>query len=545
MSSYQPTYDAESRTWHGATFHGVFNPEASLGQVIFDILNRSSDSIVQIDMDTGRSMTYAEFKMRMIRFVQNLTRIGVQKGDVVALTNANSENLAPLVCALLCIGAPFNPLAPSFNEDDMANMMRTTKPKLVFCDANNYETVRSALKQMTDGPTPPIFVFEDSREDVRHAEELLNETGEEHCYMPQYLGDSRKTLAAIVCSSGTTGGYKGVCISHAKFKQSEGAYTLAYPKKSPIQRTFFTFSGIYWISGISMLLNFLIKGDVRLFTRNSFNEDQFFEAVEKYRAALVATPPAHGNAIVSHPRIKSIDLRSINIWILGGSMVPEDLRDSIDALLPNGRSLNTIASSECGLIASDFQMRIPNVMGTLLPGVQVRIVDEEGNRLGIGEQGELLVKPALPFCGYYGNDKATADAMDEDGYCRTGDIGIIDANGCLCLVDRQKDIFKYKGFHITPSELEGLIRKIDGVQDVSVVGVPDPTRVMNLPAALIVRKPDSVLNAETVHSIIDSQVSDFKRLRGGVHFANELPKTETGKVLRRKVVEIIQMNYRR
>ncbi|XP_058123911.1 uncharacterized protein LOC131293189 [Anopheles ziemanni] len=540
MSNYQPSYDAVSRTWEGPTVKTVFNPEASIGQVIFEVLNRSSDRLVQIDMDTGRSMTYAEFKSRMIRFAQNLTAMRVGKGDVVVLANANSENLGPLVCALLSIGAPFNALSPNFNEDDMAHMLGTTKPKLVFCDANNFDIVRSAVRRVFQGKTPPIYVFEDKRDDVQHAEELLKETGQEEQFMPRYLGDSRNTIAVILCSSGTSGAPKGVKLSHATLMKFEVFFTLHHPKNSPVQRVYFNFSAIYWITGLKWLVNVLMNGDVRLFTRNGFNEEQFFEAAERYHAEFVLTAPAYANAILCHPRIRAIDLRSIKLWLIGGSMVSEDLRDRVDALLPNGRSVNGFGSSECGVVATDFGERIPNAIGMLFSGLRARVVDELGNRLGAGERGEFLLKPEYPFLGYYGNVSATANACDVEGFIRTGDFGYIDENGTLYLVDRLKDIFKYKNFHVTPSELEMLICKIEGVQEVSVVGVPDADRVTDLPAAFIVKTPGSDLDAPTVNNIVDSQVSDFKRLRGGVHFIKELPKTGSGKVLRREVAEIIK-----
>uniref|UniRef100_A0A182IV29 AMP-dependent synthetase/ligase domain-containing protein n=1 Tax=Anopheles atroparvus TaxID=41427 RepID=A0A182IV29_ANOAO len=535
MTNFQPTYDAESRTWHGPTVKGVFNPEASIGQVVFEVLSRSPERVMQIDMDTGRSMTYAEFMTRMIRFAQNLATIGIRKGDVVALANANSENLAPLVCALLSIGAPLSPLAPGFNQDDMANMLGVTQPKLVFCDANNYETVRAAVIRVIGKKTPPIYVFEDTRDDVRHAEELMKETGQEDKFIPIYLGDTSQTLAAIVCSSGTTGAHKGVSQSHANLMQFSAIQPF-HPK--PI--VFFNFSAIYWVSGLSSLLYAFTTGGIRLFTRNGFNEEQFFEAIEKYNVNNIFTPPAYANAVLCDPRLQKIDFSSINLWILGGSFVPEDLRDKIDALLPNGRSVNAFGSSEGGGLAMDFLMRTRNAIGPVMPGACVRVVDENGNILGVGERGEFLVKTGIPFLGYYNNPEATMNAVDEEGYYRSGDIGYIDEKGVVYLVDRKKDIFKYKNFHVTPSELEALIRKIDGVQDVSVVGIPDEAQVTDLPAALIVRKPNSVLDAQTVQSIIDNQVTDFKRLRGGVHFVSELPKTEGGKVMRRKVAEIVQ-----
>uniref|UniRef100_A0A182Y9R1 Uncharacterized protein n=1 Tax=Anopheles stephensi TaxID=30069 RepID=A0A182Y9R1_ANOST len=538
MFNYRTVYDAANRTWYGATVQPVYNPEASLGQIMFETLARTPDRVIQRDMDTGRSMTYAEFQTKLIRFAQNLTAIGVGKGDVVALANANSENVAPLACALLTIGAPFNPLAPGFNEDDMANMLHATNPKLVFCDADNYEVVRKALQRVVaDGEqVPPIYVFECSRSDVNHAEDLLKETGQEQTFIVPYLGDSHKTLAVILCSSGTSGAHKGVQLTHSACIQLTILYRFALtPSVS------FSFSAIYWTTGFTAMLSAFFNGGIRLITRKPFNEAQFFEAIEKYRANMIFTPPSYANAVLAHPQMKTVDFSSVQFWAVGGSPVPERLRDRIDALLAptGGRSLNAFGSSEVGNVAIDLIKRKPGAIGPLGPNVTVRIVDEDGKRLGVGEEGELLTKAIEAFGGYYGNEQASRDAIDADGFFRTGDIGYIDEEGFLHLIDRKKDIFKYRNFHVSPSDLEAIIVRIDGVRDVCVVGVPDAEGGTDLPAAAIVRRPGAVLEASQVREIVDEQVSDFKRLRGGVHFIEELPKTDSGKVLRRKVTEMI------
>uniref|UniRef100_A0A182LZA4 AMP-dependent synthetase/ligase domain-containing protein n=1 Tax=Anopheles culicifacies TaxID=139723 RepID=A0A182LZA4_9DIPT len=482
--SNRVVYDTETRTWHGPTVKSVFNPEASLGQVIVEVLDRSPDRVIQQDMDTGRSLTYAEFKTRLVRFAQNLTSYGVCKGDMVTLANANSENLAPLACALLTIGVPLNPLAPGFNEDDMANMLQTTKPKLVFCDADNYEVVRKALQRVVpkENQMPPIYVFECSRSDVNHAEDFLKETGQEE-----------------------------------------------------------TFIAIYWATGFSTMLNTFFNGAIRVITRKPFNEQQFFEAIEKYRADVVFTPPAYASAVLAHPRIKTIDFSHLRLWAVGGSPVPEQLRDRIDELLAptGGRSVNGIGTSEVGGVALDLIKRKPGFIGPLMPNVMIRIVDEDGTRLGVGEQGEVLMKACYEFGGYYGNEEASKSAIDADGFFRSGDIGYIDEEGFLCLIDRKKDIFKYRNFHVSPTDLEAIILRIDGVQNVCVVGVPDADGATDLPAAAIVRRPGAVLDAAQVCTFVDGQVSDFKRLRGGVYFVEQLPKTDSGKVLRRLVTKMI------
>uniref|UniRef100_A0A182NT81 AMP-dependent synthetase/ligase domain-containing protein n=1 Tax=Anopheles dirus TaxID=7168 RepID=A0A182NT81_9DIPT len=426
-----------------------------------------------------------------------------------------------------------------FNPE--ASMGQTTKPKLVFCDDNNYEVVRSALERVVaDGEQmPPLYVLESDRKDVKHAEDLLKETGQEEKFVAPYLGDSHTTLAVILCSSGSSGAHKGVRVTNAFC-----AYLAAMDDFSPVPYVEFRFSSLYWLSGFLSMVGAFCSGAIRLFTRNGFNEQDFFDAIEKHRASFIFTPPAHASAILAHPGTKTVDFSSVRRWLIGGSFVPEKLRDRMDALLAStgGRSISMYGSSEVGGVAMDVAKRVPNAVGSLLTNVMVRIIDDNGHRLGIGGKGEILVKAVEELGGYYGNVEASVAAKDADGFFRTGDVAYIDEEGYLYVVDRQKDIFKYRNYQISPSDLEAIISRIEGVQDVCVVGLPDEDNATDVPAAVIVRLPDaSSLDATQVRNIVDNQVSDFKRLRGGVYFVEELPKTHSGKILRRKVAEMVSL----
>ncbi|XP_053673669.1 probable 4-coumarate--CoA ligase 3 [Anopheles nili] len=527
------TYDEKTRTWCGPRTVSVYNPEASVGQILNHILQRTPDRIMQIDMDLGGRMNCTEFRTRMIRMVQNLTVAGLRKGDIVALATGNSENVAPLACALMTIGAPLNPLAPGFNEDDMAHMLRLTQPKMVFCDDANVEVVRLAARKAIDGE-PTIYVLESKRTDVRHAEELLAETGREQKFTPTHLGNSHELLSMILCSSGTTGPPKGVCVTHAQTITMIGCYPLSEPN------TVFNFSPLYWLTGVMMLLNTFSGGATRLITRRPFSAETFFEAVEKHRASFVFMPPSYASQIVRHERASHVDFSSLRMVAIGGSYVSDDLRDRFDVLLPNGRTYNTVGTSEVGWITCDIGGRKPGSVGTPMVNISVRIVDEAGVDLGVGQQGQVLLKYTEPFYGYYRNEEATRETVDERGFTRTGDMGYMDEDGYLYLIDRQKDIFKYRGFQISPSELESLIAQLPGVQEVCVVGVPeDVDRTTELPTAVVVRVPGSDITAQDIVQFVASKLSDYKHLHGGVHFVDELPKTQSGKILRRNVLELV------
>lgn len=352
---------------------------------------------------------------------------------------------------------------------------------------------------------------------------------------PPYLGNSRETLAVILCSSGTTGLIKGVCVSHAHL------ITLCSGSAMFMNcGIIFSFSPLYWGTGLYCLLLSITIGDPRLITRKPFSEDVFFDLMQQYPITNMITQPSYAQALLRHKRAKTVDWSNLVSWSFGGSFVSEDIRNSVDNLLPNGRSVITYGVSEIGAIAVDLFGRRTNSAGQLLPNVSAKIVDEVGTVLNNGEQGELLVKFSEPLLGYYNNRTATTDAFSKDGWLRTGDIASFDEDGYLYILDRKKDLLKYQGYQIAPADLEAIIGQIEGVEQVCVVGLPVEGGSSELPTAVIVKSSESDLNEEKVLQLVDGQVADYKRLRGGVFFTSDLPKTENGKILRRKLRENIR-----
>lgn len=174
------SYDPERRVWSGARQPSLFNPECNFGQIVLNLLERSPDKVIQIDGDTGRVMTRAEMRVRIVRVAQRLQKLGYGVGDIASVVAVNSENLAPLVLALQVLGVGFNALAPTFDADEMAHMMRQTQSKLVFCDADNYETVQIAAGRAIEGDYR-IYVMEGA-EDSLSVNQLFEPTGTEHMF---------------------------------------------------------------------------------------------------------------------------------------------------------------------------------------------------------------------------------------------------------------------------------------------------------------------------------------------------------------------------
>lgn len=183
-------------------------------------------------------------------------------------------------------------------------------------------------------------------------------------------------------------------------------------------------------------------------------------------------------------------------------------------------------------------------VGKLSNDITVKILDDEGNHLAVNEVGELLIQTQFEFLGYYNNPEATLEALDSDNWIHSGDLGKIDEEGYLYIVDRKKDIIKYSNYQINPSEIEEVLERIDGVGTVCVVGIPDLVAT-DLPAAVIIRKIGSNLTESDVLNEVAKTLPDYKQLRGGVYFVDELPMTPSGKVKKRLVktmaIELRQM----
>lgn len=366
-------------------------------------------------------------------------------------------------------------------------------------------------------------------------EELLAPTGIEDAFTVPTFDDEPidEKIVAIVCSSGTSGSSKGVSVSNAYILAFFDFYAYSPPATS------LTFSTTYWSSGFypCATIGFPHK-ETRIVTNQRFSIDLLIELAVKYRVNSLFVPPTQLIEIVKSEKFVSCG-HSINSILTGGSMVSPSVRENFKVKFPNIRLGVAYGMTECTCSMPMGETKPTSVGNTFMPNHVFKVVDDDGNRLGVDCVGELRIKSPLKFVGYYGNPKATEDALDEENFFKTGDIGFFDEDRHLHIIDRKKEILKYKGYQYNPSQIEAVIEMIEGVKFVSVVGVHH--EATDLATAIIVKEPGvkEKLSADFVVKFVESKMPIHKQLHGGALFVDELPMTPSGKILKRKVREII------
>ncbi|EDS42067.1 AMP dependent ligase [Culex quinquefasciatus] len=534
------SYNAFTKTWSGPRIESPFPPTTSVGQAICTVLAKTPTKVSQICDSDGRVLTCEDLRLRTIRVAQHLTALGYKPGDMIAVVAGHSTNLSPVIFGCFLAGFVVNTVDKRLDAHDMSHLLRLTEPVLVLCDEAVLGTAQVAIAEAKI--TARVMIL---------TEDLALPTGTEDRFQAPSVPDSKVTLAAVITSSGSTGLPKPICLSHAQLinltcsliTNDQSFYSTADNDREDDRAILLT-SQLHWISGYMMLLGGLMSGIRRIITSHRYEADLALKLVEKYGVTHVLAPPPLALELVQRQRLAGYDLSSLRYFLCGGTTVPDWLRDDIDGVLPNGRCYVGYGMSETGAGAMAVEKVIRRgTVGELEANIEMRVINPcDGTLLGPSQPGELLARYRYPFLGYFHQEKATAEILrQEDNFLHTGDIGFIDSCGFVTLQDRLKEIICWGFYQISPSEMEGIIGQLEGVRQVVVVGIATVEQ-LDLVTAMVVRGDDQ-LQEEDVVRFVEGRVCDFKRLRGGVFFVEELPVTNTGKVRRAQVRKMAVRMY--
>jgi 4-coumarate--CoA ligase len=274
-----------------------------------------------------------------------------------------------------------------------------------------------------------------------------------------------------------------------------------------------------------------------------FELPKFCQLVQDYKITVAHVVPPIALALAKHPIVSNYNLSSLTKTMSGAAPLTKDLVDAVYSRLKigikQGYGLSETSPVTHMQTWDDWSKKIGSV-GKLVPNMTAKYIGPDEKEVSIGETGELWVKGPNVFQGYLNNDEATKGCVTEDGYFKTGDVGFQDPDGHFYITDRVKELIKYKGFQVPPAELEGILLGNPKIADACVIGINDPAQATELPRAYIVPAPGNEPTPEFAAEIADwlsTKVANHKKLRGGVRFVKEIPKSQAGKILRRLLKE--------
>jgi acyl-CoA synthetase (AMP-forming)/AMP-acid ligase II len=475
-----------------------------------------------IDGATGRTMTYAEFEEAVRRQAGGWLESGLAKGEVVAVMAPNCPEYGVTFHAVALAGGVLTTINPTYTSGEVHH-------QLVDSGATRLVTIPAFLETATaaiaESAVKEVYVIGEA--DGYASIASLSSAAPLAEQVPVDLDD----VVALPYSSGTTGLAKGVMLTHRNLV-SNVEQTLATVALRG-DDAFVAVLPFFHIYGMSVLMNTGLRAGATIVTMPRFDLEQFLSLHQQHRLTCAFVAPPMVVALAKHPVVDNYDLSSLR-WMFSGA-APLSAELAIEC----GTRLGCEVMQGYGMTelspvshATPSGMFKPGSVGVTVPNTEVNVVDPlTQSVLGIDEDGEVWVRGPQVMKGYWNNESATKDTIDDDGWLHTGDVGHIDADGHLFIVDRLKELIKYKGFQVAPAELEALLLTHPQIADAAVIGLPDDV-AGEIPAAYVVLKPGQDATAADIQSFVAENVASYKQVRT-LTFVDAIPKSASGKILRR------------
>lgn len=500
------------------------------------------DHTLFVDADSPRSYTFAQVKHLAQRFGLGLRQqLSWSAGDMLAVYAPNDIDTPVVNLGVLWAGGVITPANPTYTAEDLALQLRDSGARaLVTHPAVLDKALEAAAEVGLSADRVFLLGAQQGSEEgrCRHWREV-GPTG--NWFRPQRAEvDAKKNLALLVYSSGTTGLPKGVMLSHfnvvANAVQSFKGDTMFLQWDLDRHLGVLPFFHIY---GLSVVINTTIVSGATCHVMPRFDLVETCHLIQKLKITFLYVPPPIVLLLTRHPAVSDYDLSSLRFITSGAAPLSRDLvaavweRFSVGVKQGYGLS-ETAPVTNCQLV--DEWWRFQGSVGRLLPNITAKIVDPDGNEVPPNESGELLFKGPNVFSGYWKRPALNSETFTADGWYRTGDVGYACPQGYFYITDRIKELIKYNGFQVPPAELESKLLGNNDIADVGVIGVWDAKKQTEVPRAYVVPKSGVKPSDDLARSIItwlEQKVAGHKRLKGGVRFIDEIPKAQSGKILRR------------
>ncbi len=513
-------------------FPDVDIPDVSVHEFLFgDVDEDRLDTVALIDGTSGAATTYRQLIGQIDLFAGALAARGVGVGTTVGILCPNTPAFATVFHGILRSGATATTINSLYTPEEIANQLTDAGATWLVTVSPLLPGAKAAAESL--GFAADHLIVLDGADGHPSLPALL---GEGHS-APEVSFDPATHLAVLPYSSGTTGRPKGVMLTHrnlvANVSQCRSTISLGDDDRVLAVLPFFH------IYGMTVLLNFALRQRAALVTMPRFDLADFLRVVQEHRTSWVFIAPPIAVALAKHPLVDQYDLSAIKVIFSGAAPLDGALASAVaarlDCIVCQGYGM-TETSPVTHAIPYDRADIDRSSVGTLLANTEARLVAEDGSDVevpsdGASAPGELLIRGPQVMAGYLNRPDATAEMLDADGWLHTGDVATVSQDGIFRIVDRLKELIKYKGYQVAPAVLEAVLLEHPSIADAAVIGALDEDG-QEVPKAFVVRQAGAVLDADAVIAHVAAHVAPHEKVRQ-VEFIDAIPKSTSGKILRK------------
>ncbi|KAJ7039081.1 AMP binding protein [Mycena alexandri] len=529
-----------------------------------------------VDAASGASVTRSQLKNLALSFAYGLknnpnTSPFASRGNTVLIYSPNSLAWPVVLFGSVAAGLRCTLANSSYTSHELAYQFNDSGAKLIFSTEDGLEVVRKMFAEIgfakneaekrivvlgndlrwAGGPSAPR---NPTSAGLARMEDFLDKGKLEQ--EEKFEASAANETVYLCYSSGTTGKPKGVETTHQNITTLLDIVLPAYPALNTESDIMLGILPFYHIYGVAKLVHFPFICGCPVVVQTRFEPETFCAVIQKYRVTQALVVPPVLVILARHPAVDKYDLSSLRILFSGAAPLGQALAKAVkqrlmanrggrgDVGITQGYGLTETSPTTHLLQVADADRKMGSI-GILLPNLEARLVDDDEGKVdaAAGEPGELWIRGKTVMKGYLNNPSATKNAITPDGWFKTGDVAIRDKDGFYYIVDRRKELIKYKGFQVPPAELESVLLTHPDIADAAVIGLESVSEATELPRAYIVHAhPEKIKTAkaklEFGNSVIkwmETKVARHKFLRGGVGIIDVIPKSAAGKILRREL----------
>jgi acyl-CoA synthetase (AMP-forming)/AMP-acid ligase II len=508
---------------HRSPLPDVEIPDLPLTSYVLAAAADRGDKPALIDGPSGRALTYAGLTSAVRSLAGGLVASGFAPGDVLAIMAPNVPEYAVVFHGAAMAGGAVTTINPTYTEAELHTQLEDSGAQiLVTIPALAGPAARACAGTLVTD----IYVLGEA--EAVGAKPLASLFGPP---LAEHVPVGPDDIVALPYSSGTTGLCKGVMLTQRNMVANI-AQMLAMLQIEPDERLVAVLP-FFHIYGMQVLMNCSLRAGATVVTLPRFELEPFLRIHQDYRITRSFVAPPIVLALAKHPVVDQFDLSPLRQVLCAAAPLKVDLADEcakrLDCEVVQGYGMTELSPASHITPPGWFR---PGSVGVTVPNTQTRIVDAAtGADVGAGDEGEIWVSGPQVMKGYLNNPQATAAMIDADGWLRTGDLGHVDADGHLYVVDRLKELIKYKGFQVPPAELEAVLLRHPDVTDAAVIGLPDE-EAGEVPVGYVTLRPGASASVEEIRLFVAGQVAGYKQLRR-LEVIEAIPKSASGKILRR------------